>query len=78
MHFENARPRAITPEREADLDGGLVAEPPHAAIAPEQTVAARTVRVTINHGSLRDSSALTTIPAPAATKHEQDLQSLHQ
>lgn len=54
MHFENASPRAIRPEREADLDdddglladldGCLLAEPPHAAIATEQSIAASTVR----------------------------------
>ena len=37
----------------ADVDGGLLAEPPHAAMATEQTRAARTVRVTIEDGSLR-------------------------
>jgi hypothetical protein len=37
----------------ADVDGGLLAEPPHAAMATEQTMAARTVRVAIEDGSLR-------------------------
>lgn len=67
MHFANASPEAITAEGEgdpadadgllADGDGGLLAESPQAAIATEDTTATRTVRVTTDHGSLRDGSA---------------------
>jgi hypothetical protein len=68
MQCENASPEAIATECEADR---LLPEPPHAAIETEQTMAASTVRVTINHGSLGDRSPLTVSPAPAARNYEQ-------
>lgn len=66
MHFENASANVTAGDCEADfddddglladVDGGLLAEPPHPAIATEQTAAARTVRVTLSHGALRARS----------------------
>jgi hypothetical protein len=71
MHFENASAKVMAGDCEADfdddeglladVDGGLLAEPPHAAIATEPTMTDRTVRVAIDHGLLRDGSAVTAI-----------------